>query len=366
MRVRRIRFLCITLALLAWTPLSGCQPIRYYSQAIQGQYHILSNRRPICDIIADPGHPATLRERLSYILGVREFAKNELQLPVKNHYRSYVELKRSHVAWNVFAAPEFSLEPRTWCYPIVGCAAYRGYFSEKNAHRYADMLRKQGYDVYVGGVTAYSTLGWFDDPVLSSFIQLSEARTAALIFHELAHQVVYLKDDTAFNESFATAVEQEGLRRWQNASGDPQMYSKYEQIFVGQRQFVRLIETFRRQLKVLYQSDLTELQKREKKARVFADLRNEFNRLKAEQIELSVYDAWINAPLNNAQIISVAAYHDFVPAFHTMINANDGNLHRFYQACLNLGQKKKGERHRILNTYMQRQRSTIDDNPCCF
>ena len=364
--MRRFRFLSIILGMPLLITLCGCQSIRYYGQAIQGQYQILSKRQAISEVIADPGIPATLRKRLDYILDVREFAKNELHLPVKNHYHSYVELQRPYVAWNVFATPEFSLEPKTWCYPVVGCAAYRGYFSEKNAYQYAGVLKKEGYDVYVGGVTAYSTLGWFDDPVLSTFIQLSEKRTAALIFHELAHQVVYLKDDTAFNESFATSVEQEGLKRWQNASGDPQNYREYLQIFNRQQQFVRLIVKYRRQLEGLYQSHLTELQKRKKKAHIFADLRHEFNRLKVEQSELSVYNAWINKPLNNAQIVSVASYHDFVPAFHAMIKENDEDLHRFYKACLNLGQKKKEERHRILNTYMHRQLSTIDDNPCCF
>ena len=337
--------------------LCACQSAKYYSQAINGQSHILLDRQPISEIMTDPETPVPLLNRLMFILKVREFAKNELQLPVNKHYLTYVDLKRPFVVWNVFSTPEFSLAPKTWCYPIVGCTAYRGYFSEENAHQYADALKNQGYDVYVGGVTAYSTLGWFDDPVLSTFIRLSEARIAALIFHELAHQILYVADDTAFNESFATAVEQEGLRKWQNASRDSQLYSDYLYDYSRRRLFIRLIMKYRRKLEFLYQTDLAPSDKREKKASIFAELRNEYERIKARQIDLAVYDGWMNEPLNNARIISVAMYHDFVPAFQKMIAAQAGNLNRFYLACKNLAQKKKEERHQILNTYVEKQES---------
>ena len=331
----------------------GCQTVHFYSQAIDGQCRILFKRQPISVIMADSESPQSLRERLMFILKVREFAENELQLPVDNHYLTYVDLKRPFVLWNVFAAPEFSLTPKTWCYPVAGCATYRGYFAEPNAQQYADRLSKQGYDVYVGGVTAYSTLGWFDDPVLSTFIHFSEARTAALIFHELAHQILYVKDDTAFNESFATLVEQEGLRRWQQASGSKRIYSEYLRQHRRREQFVQLIMHCRQKLELLYQTELTPSEKRVRKKTIFAELRNEFNDLKTHRMELSVYDGWMNQPLNNAKIGSVVAYHDFVPAFQNMLTQNMGEMNRFYEACRQLIQENKDKRHQILESYME-------------
>lgn len=338
--------------LICSATLWGCQTVHYYSQAIDGQCRILLKRQPISAIIADSESPQSLRERLIFILKVREFAENELQLPVNNHYLTYVDLKRPYVLWNVFAAPEFSLTPKTWCYPVAGCAAYRGYFAELNARQYADRLAKQGYDVYVGGVTAYSTLGWFDDPVLSTFIRFSEARTAALIFHELAHQILYVRGDTAFNESFATLVEQEGLRRWQHSSSSERIYSEYLRQFRRQEQFVQLIMHYRQKLELLYQTDLTPPEKRVRKTTIFSELRNEFNQLKTHQTELSAYDVWMDQSLNNAKISSVVAYHDFLPALQKMLTQNMGKMNQFFEACRQLTQKNKEERHQILESYM--------------
>jgi len=341
--------LCV---LISSATLWGCQAVHYYSQAIDGQCRILLKRQPISAIIADSEFPQSLRERLMFILKVREFAENELQLPVNNHYLTYVDLKRPFVLWNVFAAPEFSLTPKTWCYPVAGCAAYRGYFAETNARHYADRSSKQDYDVYVGGVTAYSTLGWFDDPALSTFIRFSEARTAALIFHELAHQILYVKDDTAFNASFATLVEQDGLRRWQHASGSERIYTEYLRQHRRREQFVLLIMHYRQKLELLYQTDLPPSEKRVSKTTIFSELRSEFNHLKTHQIELSAYDAWMNQSLNNAKIGSVVAYHDFLPAFQKMLTQNMGEINQFFEACRQLAQKNKDQRHKILESYM--------------
>jgi len=338
--------------LICWATLWGCQTVHYYSQAIDGQCRILLKRQPISAIVADSNSPQPLRESLTFILKVREFAENELQLPVNNHYLTYVDLKRPFVLWNVFAAPEFSLTPKTWCYPVAGCAAYRGYFDETNAQQYAHKLNEQGYDVYVGGVTAYSTLGWFDDPVLSTFVRFSQAQTAALIFHELAHQKLYVKDDTAFNESFATFVEQEGLRRWQFASGSERIYSNYLRQHRRRRQFVQLIMHYRQKLELLYQSDLEPSEKRVRKTTLFSELRNEFDQLKTYQVELSAYDGWMNQSLNNAKISSVVAYHDFLPAFQKMLTQYAGELNQFFEGCRQLAQKDKAERHQILESYM--------------
>jgi predicted aminopeptidase len=337
----------------------GCESFHYYNQAVQGQYEILDKRQSISEILADPESPEFLRERLAYILKVRTFAEEELRLPVKKNYLTYVDLQRPYVVWNVFAAPEFSLEPKTWCYPVVGCAAYRGYFSKKDALQYADKLIAQDYDVYVSGVTAYSTLGWFDDPVLSTFLQYSEAESAALIFHELAHQVLYVKGDTTFNESFATAVEQEGLQRWQTATQADQLYNDYLENFHRQQQFIRLLMHYRGKLTDLYRSDASEMTKREKKADIFLELENEFNRLKSADSEWSIYANWIKYSMNNAKIGSVAAYHDFVPAFNKMLAAGGGDLEQFYEQCRELAQVPKDERHRKLNSYLKLQFSNL-------
>ena len=331
--------------------LSGCETIGYYNQAIQGQLSILQKRQPISEIIADPDSSEYLRVRLSFILAVRQFAKNELQLPVKRHYLSYVDLDRPYVVWNVFAAPEFSLALNTWCYPVVGCAAYRGYFSEETAQQYADRLVNRGFDVYVTGVTAYSTLGWFDDPVLSTFIQYTEVHTAALIFHELAHQLIYVKGDTTFNESFATTVEQEGLRRWQLVSNTSNFYSNYLKSYRRQQEFVRLIIHYRNRLETLYQTEASASEKRRNKAAILSELKVEFEHLKTNNAALSAYDEWMMKSLNNAKIGSVVAYHDFVPAFQEILIECDRDLAIFYKKCHQLAQKPKDVRHRIIKKY---------------
>ena len=338
----------IILGLLLSLALSGCESVGYYSQAINGQYRIMQGRQPIEDIISDPDTPETLTKRLELILAVREFAETELQLPVGDHYLSYVELDRPVVAWNIFAAPELSLEPKTWCYPIAGCAAYRGYFDIHDARRYSQKLRAQGYDVYIGGVTAYSTLGWFDDPVLSTFSKLDDAQTAALIFHELAHQKLYVPGDTVFNESFATAVEQEGLRRWQIASNNASIYEAYLSKRQRQDTFVDLIMKYRRRLESMYAEELSIEAKRDAKVRIISELISEYHQMKSASPEMAVYANWFKQPVNNAQIISITSYNEFVPAFNNLLIQHDRNLQKFYDACRRLAQKDISERHDIL------------------
>ena len=352
MPVQAKKIMAVLWGLFLPAALIGCQTIQYYSQAISGQNRILQSRQPISKITADPNSSEILRQRLTFLMDVRAFAADDLQLPVANNYLTYVDLKRPYVAWNVVATPEFSMVPKTWCYPIVGCAAYRGYFAEDDADQYSELLKKKGYDVYVGGVTAYSTLGWFDDPVLSTFIRRSKASSAALLFHELAHQVLYAPDDTTFNESFATFVEQEGLRRWQKATGNSAIYREYLNNYRRQQQFVRLVLKYRQKLELLYLTDLAPTRKRIEKASILTDLRNEFNHLKTKQNGLAAYDDWMNRPLNNAKISGVVAYHDLVPAFSQLLAEKNGNLAQFYEACRNLAQKKKDERHRLLNEAM--------------
>ena len=208
----------LLLILLVLPTLSGC----YLMQAAGGQMEIASKREPISAVLKDPATPETLRTRLEYVAAARDFASRELGLPDNASYRSYADVGRPYVVWNVFATAEFSVEPRRWCFPISGCVVYRGYFNEARAQRYARRMRGQGADATVGGVAAYSTLGHFEDPVLNTMMGWSDAQLAATLFHELAHQVVYVPGDSEFNEAFATAVEEAGLERWLSVNGKSQ------------------------------------------------------------------------------------------------------------------------------------------------
>jgi len=328
-----------------------CQSVQYYNQAIDGQMDILRARQSISKLVDDPATPPPLRQKLLFILSVRAFAEKNLHLPVNDHYLSYVGLDRPYVVWNVFAAPEFSLTPKTWCFPIVGCVAYRGYFSKPDADRFGDSLKQKGFDVYIGGAIAYSTLGWFDDPVLSTFLNLGEAETAALIFHELAHSVLYVSDDTAFNESFATAVALEGLRRWQAAGSDPAGYDKWLHKRRQHQKFTDLVLKYRTGLQNLYESNLPSGEKRNQKAALFDQMRSEFADLKSDSGDMAAYDDWFKYPLNNAQLISVATYYDWVPAFNAILSEAGGDLRKFYQQCRQLAKKQPAERNRILEDY---------------
>ena len=350
-KVRQI--LEIIFVLLFASTCLQCRSLPYYEQAINGQMQILQNQQPISDLIEDPDTSPGLRDKLIFIQSAREFAEKELLLPVNDHYLSYVELNRPFVVWNVFAAPELSLTPETWCFPIVGCVVYRGYFKEEDARRFGDALAEEGFDVYIGGAIAYSTLGWFDDPVLSTFINLGASDTAALIFHELAHGLLYIPDDTAFNESFATAVEQEGLKRWQMSTNEPQGYADWQRKRRQRQQFTALVSKYRARLQQVYESKLPTHAKRSQKAAVFARMQSEFKTLKSHQPEMAVYSAWFKQPLNNAQLISVSTYNDWVPAFSKMLSDTGGDLKKFYEKCRQLAKKEPQERHRILTDYLQ-------------
>jgi predicted aminopeptidase len=336
---------CLLLPIL----LGGCESLGYYRQAVQGHIQILRQRQPIAKLVDDPSTPEALKQRLCYVLKVREFARKELFLPADRHYLSYVNLGRPYVAWNVYAAPEFSLTPKTWCFPVAGCVAYRAYFSEDAAVGYARKLSEEGYDTDVGGVTAYSTLGWFDDPLLNTMLKFSNTRLAALIFHELAHQKLYVPGDTSFNESFATAVEQEGVRRWHRISRDPQGYEAYWTTFRRKQQLIDLILSYRRHLERLYETDLSENQKRTKKDSIFRELRRCYGELTKSWDGYSGFDGWFNDSLNNAWLASIAAYHEFVPAFSRMLQEENGDLDQFYRECRKLAQMDQIARHEALS-----------------
>ena len=327
--------------------LGGCAQIRYYAQAAQGQYSLWSDARPIDDWLGDPATDARLKARLQKAQLIRRFAVRELGLPDNGSYKNYAALKRPFVLWNVVATPELSLTPIQWCFPIAGCVSYRGYYSKDDAQEYASELRAEGDDVQVGGVPAYSTLGWFDDPVLSSFINYSDAELARMIFHELAHQMVYLPGDSQFNEAFATAVEEAGVQRWLDLYGDVAMRAGYLR-YSGRRQdFLALLQKHRSALAATYAQPIPDQRKRLEKARIFSTLKDDYQALKVGWGGYAGYDRWFAEPLSNAHMASIATYNDFLPAFRTLL-LREKTFPRFYAAVRTLATYDSKRRHSIL------------------
>jgi len=317
--------------LVAIAAAAGCSTLGYYAQSIDGHWAMLRAARPIPDIVADPATAEALKQRLQRAQQIRAFASQELGLPENGSYRSYADLQRPYVVWNVFAAPELSLELKQWCYPVVGCAGYRGYFDRAAADHAATELRAEGYEVNVAGVPAYSTLGWFSDPLLNTFIGGTEGQLAGLVFHELAHQVVFVGGDTTFNESFATAVEREGVRRWLAAHGDDGSRKAYAEFAQRRREFLDLLLRYRALLLENYQGQQADDLKRARKQQLFASLKDDYARLKSSWDGFAGYDRFFAQDLTNAHLASIGAYNDLVPAFDSMLAQVGGEFPRFYQ-----------------------------------
>lgn len=327
--------------------LLSCESALYYGQAAKGQLSLLMARRDIQRLLQNPQLDAATRETLTRVLEAREFARDSLALDPAKSYLSYVALERPFVLWNVFAAPEFSTQAANWCYPIAGCVSYRGYFSEAGAKAFAESLQAQQWDVYSGGVDAYSTLGWFDDPLTSAVLRRSPESVVALIFHELAHRRVYLPGDTTFNESFATFVEQEGLRRWLALHPQPGLLLQLAKQEDVEAAFVALIGRYREQLKVLYEQDIEEETMRVRKAAIQQALREEYADV-SKAWEYSGYDRWFAGPLNNAQLATVASYNDLVPAFARLLQEAGGDLARFYAKVTQISKLDAQQRAALL------------------
>jgi predicted aminopeptidase len=320
------------LLLLSAVALAGCDTLSYYGQAAGGQLALSARARPVAQLLADPRTPDALKQRLRTAAGIRDFAVRELGLPDTGSYRSYAALDRRYVLWNVVAAPEFSLDPVQSCFPIAGCVAYRGYYAKQDAESYAAQRRDQRYDVIVYGVPAYSTLGWFDDPLLSTFIDYPDAELARLIFHELGHQVVYVKDDSTFNESFAVTVEREGLKRWRASRGMAASPAP------GRAQFDALVERTRATLRALYRSGLAPAEMRRRKREALAPLKPWLERMRG-------FEA---AEPNNALLASYATYTQKVPAFERLLAEAGGDLPRFYARVKQIARLPRAERDALL------------------
>jgi predicted aminopeptidase len=332
--------------------LVGCANIGYYAQAVNGQLEVYSKTRAIEEVIADPAVDAKVKDKLAQVLRIRQYASGELGLPDNDSYRVYADLERPFALWNVFATPEFSLKPTEWCFLMTGCVAYRGYFSKQGAADFAAKLRAEGADVFVGGVTAYSTLGWFHDPVLNTVINRPLAEIAGLIFHELAHQRLYVQGDTAFSESFAMTIEYEGVRRWLEANGTPADYDKYQAQMKRREEFATLAAKTRERLEALYESGATTAQKHAGKALVFEELRTEYAQLKERWNGYAGYDGWFAQDLNNAHLVSLGMYHRHIPAFQALLARHRGNLPAFYRAAAEIGHLPAIERVAALNAYL--------------
>jgi len=324
--------------------LHGC----YLLQAAQGQMQIASKREPIETVLRRDSTPEQTRKRLEYASAARDFASHELHLPDNASYRSYADLGRDSVVWNVFATREFSVEPKRWCFPIVGCVVYRGYFKEASARRYALHLRMRGYDAMVGGVPAYSTLGHFNDPILNTMMGWSDAQLAATLFHELAHQLIYVPGDSQFNETFATAVEEVGLERWLVSIGQPQQLVAWRKYQDRQEQFIQLLLRTRDRLRTLYASNLPEEQMRARKQTIFGELKFEYTTLRASWNGYAGYDRWFDRALNNAHLVSAATYHGCLPGFMRILDSVGGDLPRFYDEVRRISKLAQEERTAVV------------------
>lgn len=332
---------------------SGMEGIGYYWQSISGHVALMNAARPVNEVLGDGTVSAEHRRKLRYAKAARAFASAELGLPDNNSYRQYSDIGRRHIVWNVFATGELSLELKRWCFPIAGCIGYRGYYDKETANQFAKRLADDKYDVQVGGVPAYSTLGWFDDPIPSTIMRFSEAYIARLIFHELAHQVLYVKNDSTFNESFATAVEIEGLRRWFESRRSGAEPSKEQQAYQASRErrrdFIALLRESRDELKALYKSDETDSAKRVGKKALFTKLRERYQQMKTERWDgYGGYDRWFDRPLGNAHLAAVGAYNDLVPGFSAILAENGNDLTVFYEKVRELSKLERGERRRLL------------------
>jgi len=333
--------------------LGGCGSLGYYRHSIHGHFSLLNSARPVHEWLADPATPAPLRERLVLSEHMRDFAVEALKLPDNASYRRYADLKRPAAVWNVVAAPELSLALKTWCFPIVGCVGYRGYFDRAAADAEAAELRAQGYEVAVYPVPAYSTLGripgaYFSDPLLSTFIRYPDGDLARLIFHELAHQVAYAPGDTVFNESFATAVERIGVRRWLATHASEVVRTEYERLESRREDFRNLTLKTRRTLEAIYRSNRSDADKRNAKADALAAMRAEYAGLKAGPWEgFAGYDAWFERA-NNAAFGVLGAYYEQVPQFEALFHAQGDDFDRFYAEVRRIAELPRAERHEAL------------------
>lgn len=353
MTVKRATTRCL-LALSLVTSLlllAACNDGSYLWQCAMGQWTLMSRAKPIDEILEQQTETPEVREQLAKVVKMREFAVSALSLPDNGSYHKYADLGRPYAVWNLVAAPELSIDLNQWCYPIAGCVTYHGYFDEASARTMAADFTTRGFDVDIYGVKAYSTLKWFDDPVLNTFLTGDDLRLAALLFHEMAHQVVYVPNDTAFNESFARTVEREGLRRWLQSTGSAELWQTYLQREEKSSEFRDFIARTRNALGQVYASNLGLDEKRQAKKDLLQKAVEDYAALKESWNGYSGFDAWMQRGLNNARLSSVAIYNDLVPSFQVMLERVNNDLPAFYAEVEKLGKMPATERLTKLKSY---------------
>ena len=339
------------LVLISLAPfLCSCTSIAYYGQSISGQLQLLRAQRDFSEVYNDASVSEEIKERLRIISGIRDFASERLSLPDNDSYRKFADIGRRYIVWNVFASPALSLEPHQSCFFVVGCLSYRGYFHRKDALSYMEQLQHKGFDVYLGGVSAYSTLGWFDDPVLNGMLERSNVDLARLIFHELAHQRLYLPDDSEFNEAFAEAVARIGVEYWLENQSDEEQHKDFISSLAREREFNELVLLYRSKLEALYATDISDKQKLADKQRILSSLKSDYLRVKESWGGNDDYDQWIHE-VNNARIAAVSTYQSLVPDFLRMYIHLEEDLDRFYTEMEALSSCSRQGRREILDMH---------------
>lgn len=330
--------------------LSACASFDYYSQSISGHIEVLGTKQPISTYLASGKASSDEHQKLTHVLKLLEFARTEMLLPDNGSYQTYSDIERDFVIWNVFATPALSLRSEQWCYLFIGCLAYRGYYAKEDATTLANSLRSQNYDVYMGGVAAYSTLGWFSDPVLNTMLRWDKLYLTRVIFHELAHQKIYIKNDTEFNEAFAEAVASIATRRWLKQHGSEEEYAILLEQEGYEQEFIRFISLYKNKLMTLYDSDLPDSRKLTEKENIFAELSRAYITLSQDWENYRVYDRWIKDEMNNAKLTAFTTYREIVPAFLQMYEATGQDLKTFYSHIVRLSQCDYEQRRLFLNS----------------
>jgi predicted aminopeptidase len=345
-----IRFPRLIVIVTMGLVLCACSSLHYYAQAAHGQGELIAHRRALNKLVRDPSTDPELAARLRLAQQARRFASQRLGLPDNRSYTGYVELHRPYVVWNVFATPRYAVEAVPQCFPVAGCVAYRGWFSEMDAKADAAQLQARFDDVWVGGVPAYSTLGWFADPILSSMLRWDDDELAGTIFHELAHQLIYVKDDTAFNESFATFVQAEGLREWRQSRGLPPQDDRARAQGDG---FTRLVLDLRERLKVLYASGVDEPTMAAGKQREIEAFRSRYAQWRERDWPHDHrYDSWVAQPINNARLLPFGLYDQWTPAFAILFQRAERQWPAFYARVRELARKPKAQREKMLQALL--------------
>lgn len=338
----------ILISIVLLFSMSACSSIDYFAHLAKGQVSLLWQREDVNELLESEETPSKLKSRLILSQKIRDFASTELELPLGNAYTSYSDLQRPYVVWNVYAAPELSFESYTWCYPLLGCLAYRGYYNEPRAQRAGKILEDQGYEVKVGGVQAYSTLGFFDDPLLNTFIFKHEVAFVELLIHEISHRKLYIKDDTKFNENFATAVATLGAEQWYRLAKNENLYGEYQRHKLMHQTLVSFVLAYKDQLSSLYADELkSDAEKKLHKKEVFAKMFEDFEAFKKIHKLDNRYDLWVHS-MNNASLLTLANYQELVPGFMALFHQQGSNWSSFYKAVEKLAELDQPLRHKTL------------------